>query len=117
MSLNFGSLKLEHIGQGGTADDVPLIEQAEHALYEAVLQCDDLSGDGRASVTISILLKRGEDGTIVISGKVVTKMPTKRVKGLSAFVTEAGEVLSASHKQQSLPHTEESVRPLRVAEG
>jgi len=115
MTLVFEDVKIDHIGRGGLEDDVALVDLAEDEIREVCrLVNHDLYAD-KGSVTIKIDVRKTEGGDVIVAGGVKTAPPARRIKGLSARVTDRGEVLTATHKQEPLPLLEENERvtPLR----
>lgn len=99
---DFEDVKFEMIGRGGTKEDVPLIDQTNEALYEAALAAANPETDGKATVTIRVTLKRGDEGGILHYGSVSVKNPVRRTKALLAFVEDDGRVTTRTHKQLAL---------------
>lgn len=104
MGLNYEPVKLEHLGRGGTAEDVALVDEVEQKLAHLSMLVIDDKADGEGSLTIKIRVKKMGEESVLLAYSIAAKEPPMRRKALSAIVAPStGELFSAQHKQEALP--------------
>ena len=100
--MQFEHVKLEHVGAGGSAEDVPLVEEIETALSDLATRVTDVRSIGPGTITITIKVTKADECSVLISGDVKVRLPRMRRKELSAILDEHGDLLTAQHRQTAL---------------
>lgn len=99
----FEKLSLAHLGQGGLAEEPPLIEEVDELLQEAARMVREPGREGPAKITITIAVEPQGNSGITVEHAVRFAEPKRRRKGLAAIVDDHGRVLAQAHKQEALP--------------
>jgi len=104
MPVIYEKVGLEHIGRGGQAGDVPLVEQVEEALERLSMLVVDERATGAGTCTVKLTVAKTGDESVLVTYSVTVKDPRRQTKGLTAIVNpETGELHAAHHKQEALP--------------
>ena len=100
----YDDLTLALIGAGGTEDDVTLEDYANEQLREVCRAVASATNEKGApgKLTISCTVKRLETGGVVIVPDVKASVPSRRIRSLTADVTNDGEVLAQNQRQEPL---------------
>lgn len=102
--LNYENVKLEHLGRGGTKEDIPLVDEVEERLAHLAMLVIDERAEGDAVLTIKVKVKKAGDESVILAYSIQAKDPPMRRKALSAIVAPStGELFAAHHKQEALP--------------
>ena len=98
MTTTWDKLRLEHIGRD--ADDATsLLDEANLRIAEAARHVADIKNGERASVTLKIDVRRtGADGTVLVRGAVVTRLPARERLGVTGLLAD-GELVTQAHRQ------------------
>lgn len=98
MTTTWDPLRLEHIGRD--ADDATsLLDEANARIGEAARHVSDLKNGERATVTIKLDVRRtGADGTVLVQGAVVTRLPARERLGVTGLLAD-GELVTQAHRQ------------------
>jgi len=113
--MQYERVTLDMIGQGGNADDEPLVEQANEALQRVAEAVTDPKTRGKGTITIKIQVEEIDEGdAVVYKPSIDIKMPGKRVKPLSALLDGSGQAVAASHRQESIDFDDDDkVTPMK----